>query len=81
VSSQWGVPQKADPDWGKIIGQTLKSGEVEWDIHFNESITACIVHFDTDYLSFYGTGTDANKFYINKPLPLSERPSRIQKIE
>lgn len=69
-------------DWKKIIGQKLQKVEVEWIIYEpNENnISACILYFDTDYISFYGTNSDTTNFSVNVPLPEINVETRIEVI-
>lgn len=71
-----------DLNWKKIIGQTLKTAEVEWLSYQNveDKLIACVLYFDIDYFIFYETGSDSNKFYVNQSLPLLNRQKRTEKI-
>ena len=74
---------KEDQDWKKLVGQTLRYADVEWDTYSNAPtfISACVLHFDTDYLTFYVTGTDANKFFLNQPLPSVDKPIKLERVQ
>lgn len=74
---------KEDQNWRKLIGQKLRSADVEWDTYSDVPtfISACILHFDTDHLTFYITGKDANKFFLNQPLPLVDRQTKLERVE
>jgi len=68
---------KEDEDWKILIGQVLISAEVEW---MDDRLIACALHFDSDFLIFYETGADANKFFLNKPFDTNDPDTRIEKI-
>lgn len=74
---------KEDLAWNKIVGQTLQKAEVEWSKydHIDDRLSACILRFDNDFVIFYETNSDTTKFYLNKPLPAVNKPTRIESIE
>jgi hypothetical protein len=76
------IDLKSEWDWMKIIGQKLHNAEVEWNIYTNieNNITACVLYFDSDFVTFYETGSDANKFFVNKKLPEVEVQTRREII-
>lgn len=82
VASWKRLDLKNDQDWKKIIGQTLQTAEAEWFPYpdIDDRLVACVLHFENDFVSFYETGSDANKFYVNHPLPSVDRKTRIEKI-
>ncbi len=73
----------SEQDWKKLIGQKLKTAEVEWNLHQDNDnrIVACILHFDSDFVTFYETGSDANKFYVNETLSVVDRQTKIEIIK
>ena len=72
---------KDDPNWNKIIYQTLKFAEIEYTIFRGDNrISACILHFDTDFITFFETGSDSNKFYINEQLPKVDKKIKLDKV-
>ena len=83
IASWKSLDLKEDQNWRKLIGQTLRSAEVEWNTYSNVPtfLSACVLHFDTDYLTFYKTETDANKFFLNQPLPGVDRPIKLEKVQ
>ncbi len=82
VASWKRLDLKADREWNKIIGQILKTAEVEWNIYENneDKITACILKFETDFVSFYETNSDNNRFYVNQPIPKFDGHTRTDRI-
>ena len=74
---------KDNKDWKKIIVQILHKAEVEWFLNpdTDDRLVACVLHFENDFVSFYETGSDANKFYINQPLATVDRQTRIEEIK
>jgi hypothetical protein len=83
VASWKRLDLKDDKNWKNIIGQTLQTAEVEWNIYqdIDDRIVACVLHFDTDFVTFFETNSDTNKFYVNKPLPLVNRQTKIENIK
>jgi len=73
---------KEDRDWKKIIGQTLQATEIIWDKNnFGDSLVACILHFDSDFVTFYATYSDDTKFLINERPSWVDKDTRIEKIK
>ncbi len=72
-----------EESWQKIIGQTLYSVEIELKKYRNigDQITACSMHFNTDFVTFYETNSDSNKFFVNKTLPKVKGQKRIEIIK
>lgn len=72
----------SEQEWRNLIGQKLKSAEVEWNLYetIEDRITACVLHFEKDFLTFYETGSDETKFYLNTELPLVNIPTRTEVI-
>ena len=66
--------------WSKLIGQTLRLGEVEWNVDkgIEDRITACILYFTSDFVIFYSDESDNNLFSVNVPLPFVDREKRIE---
>lgn len=83
VASWKRLDLKNEQDWKKLIGQKLQTAEVEWNIYqdIDNRIVACVMHFDTDFVTFYETGSDACKFYVNKTLPAVDRQTRVEIIK
>lgn len=73
---------KSDTNWNSIIEQTLNSAEIEWKINndLDNRIGACVLHFDSDFITFFEKGSDNNKFYINIKLPTVDRATKLEKI-
>ena len=68
----------SDVLWSRLIGQTLRSGEVEWymDKGVEDRLTACILYFTSDFLIFYSDESDNNIFSVNVTLPFVDRETR-----
>lgn len=83
VASWKRIDLKSDLDWKQIIGQKLHTAELEWNIYneIENRVTACVLHFDTDFVTFYETSSDANKFYVNKKLPVVSGQTKIEIIK
>jgi hypothetical protein len=83
VASWKRLDLKDDKDWKNIIGQTLQTAEVEWNTYqdIDDRIVACVLHFDTDFVTFFETNSDTNKFYVNKPLPAVNSQTKIENIK
>jgi len=77
------VELNEEESWKKIIGQTLHSVEIELKKYRNigDQITACSMQFNTDFVTFYETNSDMNKFFVNKALPKVEGQKRIEIIK
>lgn len=73
---------KSDTNWNRIIAQTLNSAEIEWNINNagDNRIGACVLQLDSDFITFFETGSDNNKFYINIKLPTMDRATKLEKI-
>jgi len=62
--------------WKSIIGLTLRFVEVKKSsdsFSVRESLTACVLNFDSNFITFYETMSDSTKFFVNKPLPENYR--------
>ena len=72
-----------DVKWKTMISQTLKSAEVKWNPteKQDEKLVACILKFDKDFISFYETGWDSNKFFINTAPSIVDEETRSEKIK
>lgn len=83
VASWKRIDLKNVQDWKKLIGQKLQNAEVEWNLYKDNDnrIVACVLRFNTDFVTFYETGSDTNKFYVNKTLPTADRQTRIERIK
>lgn len=80
IASWKRIDLSKNEDWLKVIGQTLNKANVIWNTynHTEGKLTACVLFFENDYISFYETNSDTNKFYINKPVPSTEAQTRIE---
>jgi hypothetical protein len=74
---------KGHKEWQKIIGQTLENVELEWFLYITtyDRLAACTLYFNTDDVTFFETGSDANEFYVNKPLKVVDRKKRTEKLK
>ncbi|TAL62234.1 MAG: hypothetical protein EPN85_03090 [Bacteroidetes bacterium] len=77
------IDMKDDIDWEKIMGQTLQSAEIEWDIFHGQkgNPLSCVLHFNTDFVTFNLTSADANEFFVNKAFSVANGETRIEKIK
>ena len=73
------IDLKKDKDWNKIVGQTLRKVEVVY--YLNNYIIACLLHFDDDYILFYETGSDENRFVINERPEWVDKETEIKELE
>ncbi len=71
-----------DKERGILIGQKLQAARLEWNTYadLEDRIGACVLHFERAYVTFYETNSDSNRFFVNKPLPIVERPTRMEEI-
>ena len=76
------IDLKKIEEWKKLIGQTLQTAEVEWNIYENQDdrLIGCILRFETDFITFYETGSDANKFFVNELIPSLGKATKIEKL-
>jgi hypothetical protein len=80
VASWKRIDLKGDKEWKKIIGQNLQNAEIIWNIHKEldlETLISCVLFFYRDFITFYETGSDSAKFFVNRPLPLLDNETRI----
>ena len=56
-------------------GQALVSGELYWTTNkdIESRLFGCLLQFETEYVTFYETGYDANQFYANRPLHAKDK--------
>ncbi len=74
---------KNEKEWKMLIGQKLQKAELVWNKYQdNENrLGACVLYFEIDFVAFCETGSDTNKFYINKKLPECNGATEIEIVK
>ena len=74
----WKRIELKEQKWLKMANQKLESVEVEWE---SESLVACKLNLQNDFITFFENGSDANKFFINEPLIDIGNKTTIEKLK
>jgi hypothetical protein len=78
------LDMKQNEKWKEMIGQTLIA--IELFYHKNQisddTLISCILYFNKDFINFYRTCSDDNKFFFNERLFFdNDDEIRIERIE
>ena len=71
-----------EKEWQMLIGQKLQKVDLVCNKYQDgeKRLSACVLYFDNDFVTYYEIGFDTTRFHLNKKLPDNKGESEIEII-